>query len=86
MPSVIPDISNPVLYADNTSLIFTNSDLQVFEKRCEYCCTKVNKWFHSNLLLLNLEKTYFLQFLTKNTKATDLKISNGNNKYLMCIP
>ena len=32
IPNVISDISNPVLYADDTSLIITNSDSQMFEK------------------------------------------------------
>jgi hypothetical protein len=32
MPNVISDISKPVLYADDTSLIITNYDKQLFEK------------------------------------------------------
>ena len=32
IPNVISDISNPILYADDTSLIITNSDSQTFEK------------------------------------------------------
>ena len=32
IPNVISDISNPVLYADDTSLIIINSDSQMFEK------------------------------------------------------
>jgi hypothetical protein len=32
IPNVIPDISNPILYADDTSLIITNLDSQMFEK------------------------------------------------------
>jgi len=32
IPNVISDISNPVLYGDDTSLIVTNSDSQMFEK------------------------------------------------------
>jgi len=28
----IPDVSNPVLFADDTSLIMTNYDSQMFEK------------------------------------------------------
>jgi hypothetical protein len=75
LPNVISDISNPVLYADDTSLIITNSDSQMFEKDINAAILQLNRWFHSNLLLLNLEKTYFLQFLTKNTNATDLHIS-----------
>jgi hypothetical protein len=78
LPNVISDISNPVLYADDTSLIITNSDSQMFKKDINAAILQLNRWFQSNLLLLNLEKTYFLQFLTKNTNATDLHISYEN--------
>jgi len=77
---MISDISNPVLYADDTSLIITNSDGQMFEKDINTAILQLNRWFKSNLLLLNLEKTYFLQFLTKNTNATDLHISYKNRQ------
>jgi len=50
---------NPVLYADDASLIITNSDNQVFEKYINTAILQLNRWFNSNLLLLNLEKTYF---------------------------
>jgi len=73
--NVISDISNPVLYADDTSLIITNSDSQMFEKDINTAILQLNRWFKSNLLLLSLEKTYFLQFLTKNTNPTQLHIS-----------
>jgi hypothetical protein len=33
---VISDISNPILYADDTSLIITNSDNQMFEKNIKF--------------------------------------------------
>jgi len=36
VPNVIYDISNPVLYADDTSLIITNSESLMFEKD-KYC-------------------------------------------------
>jgi hypothetical protein len=39
---------------------------------------KVNKWFHSNSLKLNYDKTYFLQFQTKANKENNTQISNGN--------
>jgi hypothetical protein len=80
LPKVISDISNPVLYADDTSLIITNSDSQIFEKDINTVILQLNRWFNSNLLLLNLEKTHFLQFLTKNTNATDLHISYENRQ------
>jgi len=80
IPNVISDISSPVLYADDTSFIITNSDSQMSEKDINTTILQLNSWFKSNLLLLNLEKTYFLQFLTKNTNATDLHISYKNRQ------
>jgi hypothetical protein len=52
----------------------------MFEKDIYTAILQLNRWFHSNLLLLNLEKTYFLQFITKNTKAIDLHISYENKQ------
>jgi hypothetical protein len=53
MPNVISDISKPVLYADDTSLIITNSDTQLFEKDINSTIQRLNTWFYSNLLVLN---------------------------------
>jgi hypothetical protein len=80
IPNVISDISNPILYAIDTSLIITNSDSQMFEENLNIAILQLNKWFKSNLLLLNLGKTYFLQFLTKNFRAIDLHISYENRQ------
>lgn len=60
LPNIISDISNPVLYAADTSLVITNSDVQRFENDINMTIQQLNRWFNSNLLLLNLEKTYFL--------------------------
>jgi len=78
IPHVISNIANPILYADDTSLIIINSDSQMFEKGTNTAILQLNKWFNSNLLLLNLEKNYFLQFLTKNSRTIDLHIACEN--------
>jgi len=52
----------------------------MFEKDINNVILQSNGWFNSHLLLLSLEKTYFLQFLTKNTNATDLHISYKNKQ------
>jgi hypothetical protein len=52
----------------------------MFEKDINTAILQMKKWFCSNLLLLNLEETDFLQFLTKNTNATDLHISYENKQ------
>ena len=41
--NVISDISNPVLYADDTSLAITNSNSQMFEKKYKYCYTTIKQ-------------------------------------------
>ena len=35
---------------------------------------EINKWFHSNLLMLNYDKTYFLQFLTKTDNGINMQV------------
>jgi hypothetical protein len=59
IPHVTSDISNPILYADDTSLIITNLDNQMFEKSINTAILQLNKWLNSNLLLLNFEKNLF---------------------------
>jgi hypothetical protein len=40
----------------------------------------MNKWFHSNLLMLNYDKTYFLQFLTKSDHEIKMQVLFSNRK------
>jgi hypothetical protein len=40
----------------------------------------INRWFTSNLLSLNVEKTHFMQFVTKTSSLLDLNIMHGNKK------
>jgi hypothetical protein len=84
LPNAISDLPKPVLFADDTSLIITNPDTQSFEKDINTVLEKLNKWFNSNLLLLNLKKTYFLQFVTRNTRALDLLILCGEESVIKC--
>jgi hypothetical protein len=50
LPKIISNISNPILFADNTSMIITNSDLQEFKKDIHSILIQLNTWFKSNLL------------------------------------
>jgi hypothetical protein len=77
MPNVISNISDRVLYADDTSLIMTYSDVEMFKKYINIAIQRLNRGFNSNLSLLNSEKTYFFQFLTRNKKVANLNISDG---------
>jgi len=80
LPTIIPDISNPILFAGDTSMIITNSGFHVFKKDIHSIIIQLNRWFKSHLLSLNLDKTHFLQFLTKNSHEIDLQISYENKQ------
>jgi hypothetical protein len=46
----------------------------------------INDWFKANLLTLNFDKTYFIQFLTKNSYAVDMHIDYCNNQLNLPTP
>jgi hypothetical protein len=48
IPNIISDISNPVLYADDTSFIITNSNSQMYEKNINTAILQLNRWLSSN--------------------------------------
>ena len=78
LPYAISDLSTPILFADDTSLIISNPDNQKFVKTVNETIHRLKTWFHSNLLVLNLEKTHFLQFQTKNSNDTQLERIHDN--------
>jgi hypothetical protein len=57
------------------------------EQVCHTCnlsykvITEVNEWFRNNMLFLNLNKTTYMQFRTKNTQKLDLNITITNNQF-----
>ena len=67
----------PILFANDTSILFTHHDID--ELNMNRTFQIVNKWFQSNLLLLNYEKTLCIKFRTKNSIQNDNKIMYGNN-------
>jgi hypothetical protein len=67
-------LANPVLFAYDTSMIITKSDPMEFTNTINRNITKINKWFKSNSLSLNIDKTHFLQFHTKINQNYDFQI------------
>jgi hypothetical protein len=55
----ISDKSSPILFADVTGFIITSHDETEFKFNTNEIFNEINKWFHSNLLMLNYDKTYF---------------------------
>jgi len=62
LPRTIDNYANSVLFADDTSIIITNTDVQEFKQAIDIAIQETNDWFLSNLLTVNYNKTQFLQF------------------------
>ena len=93
MPKLATIGTKILLYADDTSIIVTSSNLENFETQIDKLFGDINNWFKINQLVLNYNKTYYLQFNTKNSKDYDLKLnyrgnyikSSANTKFLGLI-
>jgi hypothetical protein len=60
-----------LLFADDTSLLFTNHDFETLIDIVNSVLLTCLEWFNSNKLSVNLEKTNYMKFSTKN-RVTDL--------------
>jgi len=82
-----------LLYADDTSIITTSPNLENLETKIDTIFGDINNWFKVNQLILNYNKTHYLQFNTKNSWDYDLKLnyqgnyvkSSSNTKFLGLI-
>jgi len=80
----VSDKSSPILFADDTSFIIANHIETEFKFKTNEIFNGKNKWFHSNMLMLNYDKTYFLQFLTKTIMNLICKYHLATEKLLLC--
>jgi len=74
----VSDRSIPILFADDTSFILTRYDASELSRKANEVFNIINKWFHSNSLMLNYNKIYFLQFQTKTNNQNNAQISHIN--------
>jgi len=84
LPGSINNISKPTLFADNTNTIFTHPNLTEFKEEINEVFEKIIIWFQNNLLSMNLNKTYYMQFTSKTNYAVNVNI-NDQNKLIMYI-
>jgi hypothetical protein len=67
----LPKITNGeysmVLYADDTSIIITESNEPKFKVNLDRTFNKINTWFNANLLTLNFQKTQYLEFRSRSS-------------------
>jgi hypothetical protein len=66
--SIIRKTANPVLFADDMSIIISHTNPEEFKNNINMVLIETINWFHSNVLALNCDKTHYLQFLKKIMK------------------
>jgi hypothetical protein len=57
---------------DDTSIIVTNSSPADFTSHINTVFEQRNRWLKVNLLSLNSVKTYYIQFIIKNSSNIDM--------------
>jgi hypothetical protein len=72
LPGMINEILSPTLFADDTNIICVHHNPNLFNEKIEEMLLKINKWFQANSLILNLNKTKFIQFSTKINFGTSV--------------
>jgi len=53
----INKLANPILFADDTTIIISNTNPEEFMNNTNSVMTEITNWFQSNLLTLNCNKT-----------------------------
>ena len=67
-PLTINKLVDSILFADDTSIIISNTNPEEFKNIINSVMTEIMDRFQSNLLALNCNKTTFLQILTKKIR------------------
>ena len=79
MPKTINDKTVPILFANDTSVIVKSPNSKDFQTNMVTAFHCVNKWFKVNLLSINIDKTHYIQFKTKNKPTLDINIVCNDN-------
>jgi len=79
LPNLVSTGTKIPLYADDTSIIVTSSNLENFETKIANTFGDINNWFKVSKLTLNYNKTNYLQFNTKNSWDYELKPNYQGN-------
>ena len=82
LPKTINDIAEPILFADDTTILITSPNKRDFELKVTKVLNCINEWFNTNKLSINFDKTYYIQFKTNHNSRSHLEISQLNKQIL----
>ena len=76
--------STSILFADDTSILISHSNLFDFKNEMKTIFNNLNEWFKNNLFSLNFSKTEFLNFTTRKTNQIKIIIDHYNKIIPIC--
>jgi hypothetical protein len=79
-PKIVKDKAEVVLYVDDTSIIITSFNPTNFTNSANKILLDINKWFTTNMLSLNADKTQYMEFVTKTSSLIDLRVMCKNKE------
>ena len=62
-----------IMYADDTTLFYTQPDLKNLQENVNSELQNVSKWFNANKLVLNLTKTSFIYFHNRQSNSASIR-------------
>jgi hypothetical protein len=80
LPFTLNQVSMPTLFADDTSILYTNSNLPDFKNGLNTLFFSLNNGFETNLRSLNYNKRHCMQFMTITNQDINLCINFNNNE------
>jgi hypothetical protein len=75
MPNIVNDNAEIVLYANDTSIIITILNPTDITHSANEILQNIKKWFTTNLLSLNADKTQHKQFVTKTSSVIEFHVT-----------
>jgi hypothetical protein len=75
LPLRINSVSDPILFADDTSVIITSRNFEDFCSVSNSVLSHMIKWFADNNLVLSIDKTNIIKSITKNSAHSTLHTS-----------
>jgi len=79
LPKIINKSPGPVIFVDDSSILFAHSIPTDFNKNIYIVFITLNHWLRANQLSLNFNKTNYVHFTTKRNMSVNLKIGFDNN-------
>jgi hypothetical protein len=72
----------PVLFADDTYIIFAQLHMHDLKANIGITIDNINKWFKASMLSLNLEKSCCIHFITNQNTLSNLQTDYQQNQIL----